>query len=79
MADKDDVEKRLEALLFGDDSGFHAAVQTHHHGAPPAAVVVRDDGRGGQPAAQPDMEDVDDAEVSFELQHTRIAARSPSC
>ncbi|EEA28064.1 hypothetical protein EYB25_000992 [Talaromyces marneffei] len=66
IPEKDDVEERLEKLLFGDDEGFQAALKSHGHQGSTDLVLASDqeDGEGDEENEQ-DMDDVADADLFF--------------
>jgi U3 small nucleolar RNA-associated protein 18 len=73
--EKDDTEKALEKLLFGDDDGFYAALKQHRRPLEFEGAVVRvgeetdnDDIIGGgeeEGGDDEDMEEVADNDVSI--------------
>jgi U3 small nucleolar RNA-associated protein 18 len=66
IPEKDDVEERLEKLLFGDDEGFQAALKSHGPQGTTDLVLASDQEDGeGENEDEQNMDDVADADVSF--------------
>lgn len=66
IPEKDDVEERLEKLLFGDDEGFQAALKSHgHHQGSTDLVLASDQEDGeGEDEDEKNMDNMADADVS---------------
>lgn len=66
VREKDEAEKKLEKLLFGDDEGFHSALKDHQDWEM-AGVPEKSDEEGGEAdeggAEDRDLGDVADADV----------------
>lgn len=66
IPEKDDVEERLEKLLFGDDESFQAALKSHGPQGTTDLVLASDQEDGeGENEDEQNMDDVADADVSF--------------
>ena len=77
IPEKDDVEARLEKLLFGDDDGFQAALKSHgqHHGSNDLILASdQEEGDAEDDEGERDMDDVADADVGFSFDHDCIVA-----
>lgn len=67
IPEKDEVEERLEKLLFGDDDGFRAALKSHggqQHSTDLVMLSDKEDGEGEDEDDQ-NLDDVADADVGF--------------
>lgn len=74
IPEKDDVEERLEKLLFGDDEGFQAALKSHGHQGTTDLVLASDQEDGeGEDEDEQNMDDVADADVSFVDTELRVS------
>lgn len=65
VPEKDEAEKKLERLLFGDDAGFHGALKSQGHDSM-ALTVQTDDSASGEEEGEGDdkgLEDMADADV----------------
>lgn len=72
IPEKDDVEERLEKLLFGDDEGFQAALKSHGHQGTTDLVLASDQEDGeGEDEDEQNMDDVADADVSLSIRYSR--------
>lgn len=67
IPEKDDVEERLEKLLFGDDEGFQSALKGHgqHQGSTDLLLASDQEDGEGEDGDEQNMDDVADADVSF--------------
>lgn len=68
VREKDESEKKLEKLLFGDDEGFHSALKDHQDwemmGVSEKSDEEEDDADKGE-AEDQDLGDVADADVRY--------------
>ncbi|KAI9926640.1 hypothetical protein ASPWEDRAFT_46345 [Aspergillus wentii DTO 134E9] len=67
VPEKDEAEKKLERLLFGDDAGFHGALKSQGHDSM-ALTVQTDDSASGEEEGEGDdkgLEDMADADLFF--------------
>lgn len=67
MPEKDEEERKLEMLLFGDDEGFHSALKEHQDREIVGVSGESDEGEDGAEEEETDERDlgnVPDADVS---------------
>ena len=64
---KDDVEERLEHLLFGDDAAFHESLGFGLEGAEELDRRAHSDHESALPIDEDDLEEADDSRVRVKL------------
>lgn len=68
VPEKDEAEKKLERMLFGDDEGFHGALKSHQNRSLAALSAVSDDEaaseeEAGEESEEKDLDNMADADV----------------
>ncbi|EED23571.1 small nucleolar ribonucleoprotein complex subunit, putative [Talaromyces stipitatus ATCC 10500] len=69
IPEKDEVEEKLEQMLFGDDEGFQEALKNHGRHQESTGLVMRSDQEDGEGEVEDEdkhnMDDVADADLFF--------------